>query len=41
MGIYPAQGIILPAEVYYFKINSETELASGTLLKSIKEGLTS
>jgi hypothetical protein len=35
MGISPLQGILPGAEIYYFQINSETELASGTLLKEL------
>jgi len=35
LGISPLQGIPPCAEIYYFKINSETELASGTLLKEL------
>lgn len=37
MGISPLQGILPCAEVYYFQINSETEPASGTLLKELRK----
>jgi hypothetical protein len=35
MGISPLQGILPRAGIYYLQINSETELASGTLLKEL------
>jgi hypothetical protein len=37
MGVSPLHGILPRAEIYYFKINSETELSSGTLLKELRK----
>jgi hypothetical protein len=34
-GVSPLQEILPRAEIYYFQINSETKLASGTLLKEL------